>query len=405
MEKNIESNQKISLVLLVCLVGFPQISETIYTPSLTEISQSYGVTLNLAQMTLSIYFLAFAFGVFFWGIASDFIGRRKAMNFGIFIYILGSIVCFTSNHISLLFIGRFIQAFGASTGSVTTQTILRDHYHGNERHVLFSKISAALAFSPAIGPLIGGFIGQYAGFRFVFLSLVIMGMILFFWSLNSLPETKSTQSIELSTHSIVAIGKEMLFDRYTFAFGGLIGIFNGILFSYQSEAPSIFIEQFHFSQSQYGFTGCLVATATILGAVLSNQLLKRKSPKLIIRNGIQLALIGSLLLCLFSLVAVSLHVQIIIYLVSIFIILTGIGLALPNCLSLALVNFSEVAGTAGAFLSLGYYMIVSICTFLISVFHTGSIVVFPLFCIGLLIIGYWFTKFITENRLNERAVN
>lgn len=92
MEKNIET-KKINLALLVCLVGFPQISETIYTPSLTEIATSYGVSLNLAQMTLSIYFLAFAVGVFFWGVSSDFLGRRKAMNFGIFIYILGCFVC------------------------------------------------------------------------------------------------------------------------------------------------------------------------------------------------------------------------------------------------------------------------------------------------------------------------
>ncbi|EAG6441599.1 Bcr/CflA family drug resistance efflux transporter, partial [Listeria monocytogenes] len=47
MEKNIET-KKINLALLVCLVGFPQISETIYTPSLTEIAKGYGVSLNLA---------------------------------------------------------------------------------------------------------------------------------------------------------------------------------------------------------------------------------------------------------------------------------------------------------------------------------------------------------------------
>ncbi|MGY3765991.1 multidrug effflux MFS transporter [Vagococcus vulneris] len=394
MEKNINTNKQINLALLVCLVGFPQISETIYTPSLTEIAQSYGITLNLAQMTLSIYFLAFAFGVFFWGIASDFIGRRKAMIFGILIYVLGSAICFTSKNVNLLFIGRFVQAFGASTGSVTTQTILRDNYHGNERHVLFSKISAALAFSPAIGPLIGGFIGQYAGFRYVFLSLVIMGILLFFWSLNSLPETKSAKAIKLSPQSFFSIGKEMLLDGYTLAFGVLIGVFNGILFSYQSEAPSIFIKQFHFSQSQYGFMGIVVASATMLGAYISSKSLNTKSPKIIIRNGIKLALIGSILLCVFFLISLPLLIQIILYIISIFIILTGIGLALPNCLSLALVKFSNVAGTAGAFLSLGYYLIVSICTSLISIFHTGSVFVFPLFCIVVLIIGYSCTKFI-----------
>lgn len=199
MEKNIESNKKINLILLICLVGFPQISETIYTPSLTEIAQHYDITLNLVQMTLSIYFLAFAFGVFFWGVSSDFIGRRKAMILGILVYIVGSAICFTSHNINMLFIGRFVQAFGASTGSVTTQTILRDNYHGIERHVLFSKISAALAFSPAVGPFIGGFIGQYAGFRTVFLSLIIMDMILFFLEFKQFTRNK----IIYHPHSIV----------------------------------------------------------------------------------------------------------------------------------------------------------------------------------------------------------
>jgi polar amino acid transport system substrate-binding protein len=402
MEKNIRTIQtkKISLALLVCLVGFPQISETIYTPSLTDIAQSYQVTLNLAQTTLSIYFLGFALGVFFWGIISDYIGRRKAINLGVAFYILGCLLCLVSSNIVMLFIGRVIQAFGASTGSVTTQTILRDNYHGNERHQLFAKISAALAFSPAIGPLIGGFIGQYYGFRTVFLSLVLMGLALLFWSLKSLPETVYPNHSSYDTKRTFAIGKQILVDPYTITFGILIGIFNGILFSYHAEAPGIFIEKFHFSQSQYGLMGCVVATATILGACLSNRALKKQSPNTspntIILNGIKLSIVGTVFLSSTMLLLLPLAIQVILYIVGIFIILAGIGTALPNCLSLALVKFRESAGTAGAFLSLGYYIIVSICTFLISFLHTGSILVFPLFCLLLLIVSLFLIRLINR---------
>ncbi|HAB0008013.1 TPA_asm: Bcr/CflA family drug resistance efflux transporter [Listeria monocytogenes] len=386
MEKNIET-KKINLALLVCLVGFPQISETIYTPSLTEIAASYDVTLNMAQMTLSIYFLAFAVGVFFWGVSSDYLGRRKAMNYGIFFYILGCFICLISTNMTVLFIGRFIQAFGASTGSVTTQTILRDNYHGNDRHQLFAKISAALAFSPAIGPLIGGIIGQYYGFRVVFLFLVVMGMVLLFWSFNRLPETKIASPTSFSAKKIIVLGKKMIFDRYTVAFGILIGIFNGVLFSYHAEAPTIFIEEFGFSPSQYGLMGCAVATAAILGAWLSNLRLKQHSPAKIIKEGIQLAIIGTLCLGVTAIFKFPQSIQVIFYILCIFIFLVGTCTALPNCLSLALVKFQDSAGTAGAFLSLGYYIIVSICTFLISVLHTGSILVLPAFCFILLLIA------------------
>ena len=385
MEKSIKTNQKINLGLLICLVGFPQISETIYTPSLTEIAQNYAVKLNVAQMTLSIYFIAFALGVFFWGIGSDYFGRRKAMNFGLVVYILGCILCVLSKTIAFLFIGRFIQAFGASTGSVTTQTILRDNYEGNERHQLFAKISAALAFSPAIGPLLGGFIGEHYGFRVVFLSLVILGMSLLFWSLKGLPETGTLSSEKMAGKKVLAVGKAMLFDRYTRAFALLIGLFNGLLFSYHSEIPTIFIERFHFTQSQYGFMGGVVACATIVGAWLSNRELKRQKPEEIIEKGIKLSLAGILFIGLTGLFQLSLFLQVLLYILGLFIFLAGVGMALPNCLSLALANFSNFTGIAGAFLSLGYYLIVSLCTFLISLMHTGSLLIFPAFALVLLL--------------------
>ena len=55
---------------------------------------------------------------------------------------------------------RFIQAVGASAGSVVTQTIMRDVFSGQRRSQVFSIISGALALSPALGPFIGGYIEE-----------------------------------------------------------------------------------------------------------------------------------------------------------------------------------------------------------------------------------------------------
>ncbi|MGL5899601.1 MAG: multidrug effflux MFS transporter, partial [Lactobacillaceae bacterium] len=362
MKKTSTKNNKINIALLVCLVGFPQLSETIYTPSLTEISQVFNISLNTSQMTLSIYFLAFAFGVVFWGIDSDYFGRWKAMNFGILIYIVGSVLCLISSSISLLFIGRFIQGFGASTGSVTTQTILRDSYTGTERHQMFAKISAVLAFSPALGPLIGGVITQFYGFRIVFFVLVVMGMVLLYFSLKNLPETRAYHQTNLDLLNIFKIAKEIILDFHTITFCLLIGLFNGIIFSYYSEAPGIFIDKFHFTQSQYGFMGCLVASATMIGAWISSKSLKRENAILTIRKGVFISFISTLFLMVTMFIPLSHTNELIAYMLGVFFLLVGIGISLPNCLSLALVNFSKTAGTSGAILSLGYYLIVSLCT-------------------------------------------
>ncbi len=108
----------------------------------------------------------------------------------------------------MLFIGRFVQAFGASTGSVTTQTILRDNYHGNDRHHLFAKISAALAFFTGNWAINWWIYRTYYGFRVVFLFYVVMGMILLFWSLKRLPETKTANATPFSVQKMVVIGKK-----------------------------------------------------------------------------------------------------------------------------------------------------------------------------------------------------
>ena len=50
-----------------------------------------------------------------------------------------------------ILVSRFIQAFGASTGSVVTQTILRESIDGAKRHAVFAQISARLRLRLLLG--------------------------------------------------------------------------------------------------------------------------------------------------------------------------------------------------------------------------------------------------------------
>ena len=79
------------LWLLFLLAGFPQFSETVYSPALPNIAHSLNAGNHLMQWTLSIYFVGFALGVFVWGRISDHWGRRPTMLVGISIYIVGSL--------------------------------------------------------------------------------------------------------------------------------------------------------------------------------------------------------------------------------------------------------------------------------------------------------------------------
>lgn len=184
--------------------------------------------------------------------------------------------------------------------------------------------------------------------------------------------------------AILPIVKKMLALPRVLVFGLLIGGINGILFSYYAEAPFIFIEHFQISPGVYGFLGIIVALASIVGAMISKRLLILYAPEKIIHIGCLVMAGGALLLTIASsLDSLPDMIVIVCILIALFVLLMGAGIALPNCLSLALVQFQDVVGTAGAIFSLGYYLLVSLATWGMSALHNGSLLTMPIYFLGI----------------------
>jgi len=375
------SQRNLSIGLLIALVGFPQISETIYTPALPNVANGLLTSASMVEMTLSIYFLGFAVGVLLWGTISDWCGRRNAMLMGLFVYGIGTLACANVASIEALLAWRFLQAFGASVGSVITQTILRDSYEGEERTKLFSIMSGALAFSPAIGPVLGGFISEFLGWRANFWALVVLAVGLSIWSFFCLPETRPAQNKRLSINEIFHLFIEMIRSRALWGHILLIGATNGILFGFYQEAPFVFIEQLGIKPSAYGLFGLLIAAATILAARISYRQSSRFSALSIIQCGAACVVVGSLALTLTVMTGI-LDLEAIgsgLAISTLFLIFFGIGLIIPNSLSQALKPYQKAAGTAGSIFGGCYYCLIAGCTWLMSILHNGTALPLPLY--------------------------
>ena len=395
-----------TLFLLICLLGFPQISETIYTPSLPDLAHGLNIKMDLAELTLSIYFAGFAFGVLTFGVLADWMGRRRSMILGIVIYILGSLGCSFSSSISALLFYRFFQAFGAAAGSVVTQTMLRDLYTGPERQRVFSIVSGALAFSPAMGPVIGGLINQLFHWRANFHALVLMGIILGFWSFFRLYETSGgpTQGKKLGTVEFLSLCKEMSRDSALLRNTVLVGACNGILFSYYAEAPFIFIELLELKPVQYGFLGLVIATSFFYASFLSIRLNRRLSIQNTITTGALISCLGAFLLSLtcWFITPSTHHISILLWaslMISLIFVFLGIGIIIPNCLSQALQKYKDHSGTAGSLFGFTYYWLIAGFTALMGILHNNTALAMPLyFCVltgGMCILGASAQKSVT----------
>ena len=112
------SLSKTLIVLLAATSALGPAAMQILLPALPVIKETFEVSTEVAQLTLSLSMLAIALGTLFYGPLSDKYGRKPVMLLGLFITVAGSVFCFLANTIELLIIGRFIQAFGGAVGLV-----------------------------------------------------------------------------------------------------------------------------------------------------------------------------------------------------------------------------------------------------------------------------------------------
>ncbi|MFM9401857.1 multidrug effflux MFS transporter [Myroides odoratimimus] len=367
---------KNSLALMIVLMMFPQFVETIYSPALTHLAKAFDVTKETTLLTISIYFIAFALGVIFWGILSDYIGRRKAMLSGLITYTLASVLALLATNFETILIARFIAAFGIAVGSVITQTMMRDSYTGVELAKVFSIMGIALSVSPVIGLLMGGILSNQFGYWGVFTVLATLAILLFSTSFFSLKETKQNTD-KITLNKIIALSKTMYTDTLLWKYALLVMAYNVLLFSYYSFAPFIF-EQEGLSPTVYGYSGIVLAAGSFIGSSLNKKLLERGYlPITLMKIAATIAIVNALVLILIG--------NTLYFLIPMVFIVTAFGIAIPNILSQALLQYKSSIGTASALFGLLYYILIGTGLYISSTMPNITVVMISFATIAILV--------------------
>lgn len=338
---------RIFLPLTVALLMFPQLAQTLYSPALGDIGRAFAVGPERAGQTLSVYFLAFAFGVVVWGRLCDRWGRRPVMLAGLALYVAATVLALGMTSFNGLLLAQALAAFGAAVGSVVTQTVLRDRFQGVQLAQVFSLMGIALAASPAVGLFTGASLVQSFGYRGVLSGLLLLSLALWAVCLWALPETRPAS---LPTAALGETLRLLLRDAGVWRSVGLVAAFNIALFSYYSVGPFIF-SRLGLSAADFGYSGVLLALGSGFGAWLNKWLLKRGI------NGEQLVLIAAGVAVLGGLLVVLLqHSWMFVW--PMLLVVLAFGMAIPNVLGAALVAYQDRLGTAAALFGLLYYLVI-----------------------------------------------
>ncbi len=396
MKQNINSVLP-EIWLMVLIIALPQLSETVYSPSLPDIARSLMTSHALVEYTLTIFLFGLALGTLFWGKLSDKYGRKPALLSGLILYSIGCIGCYFSTTIFGLMISRFVQAFGGSTGSVLGQVICRDAFHGAERGKVFSIIGSSLALAPALGPVIGGTIAQSVGWSAIFLFLTFVSFATLFLVYYRLPETYTPTNFSLSLIKNTAIS--MLFDSKVLGFGLLVGLCNGISFSYFAEGSFCLINVLGLSPSMYGATFVILSMATMLGGYLSKKMNEQNVAVWdITSRGALLILYGAMQyvfgMMFLSFMNMGLGLFIVLILTSMACIMAGIGLMIPNVLAIALKDYQAVLGTASSLFGFYYYCLISLLTLIMGLLHNHTLWPMPIYFLCMAIMVHLVVKYL-----------
>ncbi len=337
---------KPSLWLMVIMLMFPQIVETIYSPVLGSIARSFSVSDAQAAQTLSVYFLAFALGVVIWGVLADKWGRRPTMLVGLLIYGSATFIAMQTDSFTILILARVFSAFGIAVGSVVTQTILRDVFSGHELRKVFSLMGIGISISPVLGMLLGGQLAFAGGHQLVFLALFFIALVLFVYNLCQLPETQQVKP-KIALGCLVA---RMFKDKQVLLSALLVALYNVALFSYYQLGAFIFSD-LGLDAEQFGYSGIALGLGSLIGSFLNKTLLAKQVPQS------ALLLLAALLLIMGT-IGVSLTLDSIGFVAAMILVVIAYGMAIPNILSTALVEYKSQAGSAGALFGLLYYLLI-----------------------------------------------
>lgn len=393
----------VPLYIIILLVALPQLSETVYTPVLPKLALDFNISENLAENTLTVYLIGFAVGVLLWGTLSDYTGRKPTILAGLGIYAIACFACYLTESIYWFLVMRFFQAFGASVGSVIGQAIARDSTSDANRGKVFSTVSIALAFAPAIGPVLGNLTTIFFSWKYVFLLLICLSFLISYIIIYKLRETNPNKKTNKVSIYFVNKGvfKQLLCDKEVMGFGILVGGVNGILFGYFSEGPFYFIEILKLSSWAFSLCSFGIIVPLLLGGFLSRYMNAGRV------DSIKIIIYGAAVICLAAVVfLLLLHIAgpllaefalTILSLIAIYLVIFGIALIIPNALSLALKNYKEIAGAAASIFGFYYYLLASLANSLMSYLHDGTLYRMPLFffIIGfiLVLVAYSLIKF------------
>ena len=374
-----------SLVFPFILVFFEMatyLSSDMYLPALPTVMDVFQITHAQAQATLTVWFLGAISVQLILGPLSDRYGRKGVLCLGSVLFMLSTLVCTLASHISILLLGRFIQGSGICFMAVPGYASIHELFDQKQAIRIIALMASVSVLAPALGPLLGSVLLLTFNWRWIFGFLTLWALIavilLILWMPETLPiEKRHLLNIKKIINAYWRLLTHARFMTIMTIYGFLICGF----LTWIAAGPFLIIDQFHYSPIWFGVFQGLIFIAFIFGNQGVKLLIDHQPLWKIIKIGLWICLLASLMSLILSIIFPKLVWIIVLgYTAYAF----GAALACAPLNRLAVEATEELMGARMAIFSMLISSFAALGSVLVSIFYNGSLVSLAsmIFCIS-----------------------
>ena len=179
-----------TIAMMALVMALQALAVDAMLPALGDIARDLDVAdPNRRQLVVGSFLLASGFASLVPGALADRFGRRTVLLTCIAMYVIFSLGCALVSSFDGLLAMRVAQAMGCGGLAVLPGAIIRDRFSGDQMAKQMSIISVVFLVVPMLAPSIGQVVLLFAGWRWIFVFLAAMAVIMGIWVFVRLPET------------------------------------------------------------------------------------------------------------------------------------------------------------------------------------------------------------------------
>lgn len=222
----------VSIAILTFITFVGNFTQLQLSAALPTIVSDFGISVTTGQWLTSVFQLVMGVMVPLTAYLTRRFSTRQIVIASMAVFTLGSVFAWLGSSFVLVLVGRLLEAVGTGVMWPVLQITVFSIYPLSRRGMAMGTVGMAMSVAPAIGPTLGGVQTDLNGWRSIFLTLTVIGVISLFLAIFGLRNFGTRDASAKADFFSVGLS--------IFGFGGLMFGFTNIE-SYPFTHPMVWL--------------------------------------------------------------------------------------------------------------------------------------------------------------------